>query len=66
MKRCLVTGATGYVGGRLVRELLANGYEVRVLARSPEKVRDAAWAEQIEVVAGDAGWWAAVSRVYAG
>ncbi|MEC7103341.1 MAG: NAD(P)H-binding protein, partial [Actinomycetota bacterium] len=52
--RCLVTGATGYVGGRLVRELVARGRSVRVLARSPEKMRDSPWADQIEVVAGDA------------
>lgn len=38
MKLCLVTGATGYVGGRLVRELLAHGYRVRVPARTPAKV----------------------------
>ncbi len=54
-KRCLVTGATGYVGGRLVRELVSAGYEVRVLARHPEKLRDFPWADQIEVVIGDAG-----------
>ncbi|WP_240619394.1 NAD-dependent epimerase/dehydratase family protein [Blastococcus sp. TF02-8] len=32
---CLVTGATGYVGGRLVPELLAAGHRVRVMSRSP-------------------------------
>lgn len=53
--RCLVTGATGYVGGRLVRELLAHGHTVRVLARTPEKLRDYPWVDQIEVVQGDAG-----------
>jgi uncharacterized protein YbjT (DUF2867 family) len=31
----LVTGASGYVGGRLVPELLARGYRVRVMARGP-------------------------------
>jgi uncharacterized protein YbjT (DUF2867 family) len=36
--RCLVTGATGYVGGRLVPELLRAGYQVRVMARSPAKL----------------------------
>jgi len=52
--RSLVTGATGYVGGRLVPELLAAGHEVRVLARSPEKLRDMPWADRVEIVQGDA------------
>ncbi|MGW2035017.1 SDR family oxidoreductase [Streptomyces sp. NPDC001761] len=51
--RCLVTGATGYIGGRLVPELLAAGHRVRCLARSPEKLRDHPWAGETEVVRGD-------------
>jgi uncharacterized protein YbjT (DUF2867 family) len=51
--RCLVTGATGYLGGRLVPELLAAGYSVRCLARSPGKLRDHPWAGRAEVVRGD-------------
>ncbi|MGW0512757.1 SDR family oxidoreductase [Streptomyces olivaceoviridis] len=51
--RCLVTGATGYIGGRLVPELLAAGHRVRCLARSPEKLRDHPWADEAEVVRGD-------------
>ncbi|MFJ9624445.1 SDR family oxidoreductase [Streptomyces sp. NPDC101181] len=50
---CLVTGATGYIGGRLVPELLAAGHRVRCLARTPDKLRDFPWAEQVEVVRGD-------------
>ena len=52
--RALVTGATGYVGGRLVPELLAAGLSVRVLARHPERLRDRSWHDEVEVVAGDA------------
>ncbi|WP_251091977.1 SDR family oxidoreductase [Streptomyces sp. Caat 7-52] len=51
--RCLVTGATGYIGGRLVPELLDAGYRVRCLARSPGKLRDHPWAAQVETVRGD-------------
>lgn len=49
----LVLGASGYVGGRLVPKLLAAGYRVRCLARSPGKLAGNAWAGQVEIVAGD-------------
>ncbi|MEU0646904.1 SDR family oxidoreductase [Streptomyces umbrinus] len=51
--RCLVTGATGYIGGRLVPELLAAGHRVRCMARSPGALRDHEWAGDVEVVRGD-------------
>ncbi|WP_330329052.1 SDR family oxidoreductase [Streptomyces sp. NBC_00536] len=50
---CLVTGATGYIGGRLVPELLDAGHRVRCLARSPERLRDHPWADRAEVMRGD-------------
>ena len=49
----MVLGATGYIGGRLVPELLAAGHQVRVVARTPAKLADHPWREQVEVVAGD-------------
>ncbi|MFK4070881.1 SDR family oxidoreductase [Streptomyces sp. NPDC029674] len=52
-RHVLVTGATGYIGGRLVPELLAAGHRVRCLARSPHKLRDHPWAGRVEVVRGD-------------
>lgn len=48
----LVTGATGYVGGELLKALLAAGYRVRCLARRPEALK-AQQAAGAEVVAGD-------------
>ena len=51
--RILVTGATGYIGGRLVPLLLEAGYDVRVLVRSPAKLRDVPWASRVEIVHGD-------------
>jgi uncharacterized protein YbjT (DUF2867 family) len=48
----LIAGATGYVGGHLLRALLAAGYPVRCLARRPEALR-AQQAAGAKVVAGD-------------
>ena len=53
-KRALVTGATGYVGGRLVSRLLEEGFQVRVMARNLDKLRDYPWIDQVEVVQADA------------
>ncbi|MFD8755165.1 SDR family oxidoreductase [Kitasatospora sp. NPDC059577] len=52
-RRCLVTGATGYIGGRLVPELLAAGYRVRCLARDPGRLRDQPWRAEVEAAPGD-------------
>ena len=51
---CLVTGATGYIGGRLITELLAHGYRVRILARNADRLSKHPWINQVEVVEGDA------------
>ena len=52
----LVTGGTGYVGGRLIPRLLAAGYSVRAMARSPERLLCRSWGRhaRIEIVQGDA------------
>ncbi len=49
----LVTGATGYVGGRLVPRLMEAGYRVRVLVRDPARLQGRNWLEQVEVFQGD-------------
>src|ERR1700757_1727052 len=51
--RCVVFGATGSLGARLVPELLAVGHDVRVMARTPAKLDDVPWRQQVEVVDGD-------------
>ncbi len=52
-QRILVTGATGYIGGRLVPELLDAGHDVRCLVRSPAKLDDETWRDRVEIVKGD-------------
>ena len=51
--RCLVTGATGYIGGRLVPRLLESGFTVRALARNPDKLANVPWRNKAEVARGD-------------
>lgn len=51
--RVLVTGATGYIGGRLVPSLLAAGHEVRCLTRDPKRLAQDPWRDLVEVVQGD-------------
>jgi uncharacterized protein YbjT (DUF2867 family) len=62
--RCLVTGATGYVGGRLVPTLLDSAssntggaplVRVRALARNPDKLADIPWRDRVDVARGDLG-----------
>ncbi len=52
--RVLVTGVTGYIGGRLVPELLSAGHQVRVMARRPRRLDGRDWRDRVEVVEGDA------------
>ena len=49
----LVTGATGYVGGRLVPRLLEEGHTVRVMVRDATRLQGREWISQVEVVQGD-------------
>lgn len=49
----LVTGATGYIGGRLVTKLVAEGRRVHVVVRSPQKLKDVPWADDVDIVEGD-------------
>ncbi|SPM35440.1 Uncharacterized conserved protein YbjT, contains NAD(P)-binding and DUF2867 domains, partial [Mycobacterium rhizamassiliense] len=49
----LVTGATGYIGTRLVQRLLDEGHRVRALARNPDKLANVPWRDRAEVARGD-------------
>jgi uncharacterized protein YbjT (DUF2867 family) len=52
-KLILVTGATGYIAGRLIPQLLERGYTVRALARNPQCLRSRKWHDRVEVVQGN-------------
>src|SRR4029453_171118 len=49
-KTVLVTGATGYIGGRLVPRLLEAGHRVKVVVRSPQKIADVPWHDDVEII----------------
>ncbi len=54
MGKVLVTGASGYVGGILVPELIARGYKVRIMVRETSPVYRTLWPEEVEVAVADA------------
>ncbi len=49
----LVTGATGYIGGRLVPCLLDAGHRVRCMSRSADRLAQRPWAASVEIAQGD-------------
>jgi len=63
--RVLVTGATGYIGGRLVSRLCKHNYQVRCFARAAERLRGR-FDANVEIVEGDIADEAALSRALEG
>jgi uncharacterized protein YbjT (DUF2867 family) len=53
LKRVLVTGATGYIGGHMIPRLLEEGYQVRAFVRNPQKLEKYDWRKKIQIAVGD-------------
>jgi uncharacterized protein YbjT (DUF2867 family) len=64
--RILVTGATGLLGGALLRLLLAGGHEVRCLVREGSAGASRLEGERVEIARGDAGDVRDLSRALSG
>jgi uncharacterized protein YbjT (DUF2867 family) len=52
--RILVTGATGYVGSRLITALLAAGHQVLAATRNPARLARMGWSEDVTAIVLDA------------
>lgn len=66
LEKVLVIGAGGFIGRHLTRRLVEDGYDVRVLVRSPAKIADLSNSLHLEVVQGSIEDKAAVDRAVAG
>ena len=64
-KRVLVTGASGYVGSRLVTSLLDQGFSVRVLVRDQSKIVGLPWFSNVEIAVGNASEKADLTKALA-
>ena len=53
-RKYLVTGASGYVGGRLVRILVDENFDIRILVRDRKRVLGQPWAPSVEIIEGSA------------
>lgn len=52
-KNCLVTGVTGYIGGRLVPYLLEKGHSVRVVCRDASRLQGRRWMDKVDIFEAD-------------
>lgn len=51
--KILITGATGYIGGRLIPLLLQSGHEVHILVRDQKRIQNRLWSHQVTIHEGD-------------
>ena len=51
--KILVTGSSGYVGGRLVPKLLKLNYDIRVLVRNSSRIENKLWSKNVDIFEGN-------------
>ncbi len=64
--KILVTGATGYIGGRLIPQLVKGGHEVRIFVRDAARVKGKRWIDEVQVSEGDLGDRESITQACAG
>ena len=65
-RKVLVLGATGYIGSRLVPDLVANGHSVRCLVRDARKLSGKSWSADVETFQGDVLKRESLDKAFAG
>lgn len=66
MKSILVTGASGYIGSRLIPTLIEKGYKIRCLVRDERKIRERSWFRKVEIFRGDVFETASLTKALEG
>lgn len=65
-RKILVTGASGYIGGRLVRQLLLGNLPIRVMVRDKQKISSRPWIDKVEVSVANAKDYASTEAALQG
>ena len=66
MKSILVTGASGYIGSRLIPTLIEKGYKIRCLVRDERKISERSWFRKVEIFRGDVFETASLTKALEG
>ena len=60
----LIFGGTGYIGSKLIPQLVAEGHKVRCVVRDELNIRSYPWSEKVEIIEGDVLQSATLEKVF--